>query len=68
MKAPLPYLLITVKDIGLIKISASYIQNLRTVFNTMTADNKHSLLICDNLTQPIQMKLSKKLKPFSQFF
>ena len=68
MKAPLPYLLITVKDIGLIKISASYIQNLRTVFNTMTADNKHSLLICDNLTQPILMQLSKKLKPFSQFF
>ena len=68
MKAPLPYLLITVKDIGLIKISASYIQNLRTVFNTMTADDKHSLLICDNLTQPILMQLSKKLKPFSQFF
>ena len=34
----------------------------------MSADGKYSLLNCGNLIQPIQMKLSKKLKPFCQFF
>ena len=34
----------------------------------MTADDKHSHLIRENLTQPIQMQLWQKQKPFSQFF
>ena len=34
----------------------------------MTADDKNSLLNRDNLTQPIQMELSQKQKPFPQFF
>ena len=34
----------------------------------MTAHNKYSLLNRDNLTQPIQTKLSQKQKTCSQFF
>ena len=36
--------------------------------NTLTADDKHYLLNRDNLTQPIEIKLSEKQKIFSQFF
>ena len=36
--------------------------------NTMTADDKHSLLNRDNLTQPIRMQLCQKRKTFSDFF
>ena len=43
-------------------------KNLKTVFNTVTAVYKYSLLNRDNLTQPIQMQLSKKQKNFSEFF
>ena len=34
----------------------------------LTADDKHSFLNRDNLTQPIQMQLSPKQKTFPQFF
>ena len=36
--------------------------------NTLTADDKYSLLNRDNLTQQIRMQLSQKQKAFSQFF
>ena len=36
--------------------------------NTLTADDKYSLLNRDNLTQKIRTPLSKKHKAFSQFF
>ena len=36
--------------------------------NTLSADGKYSLLNRDNLTQPIQMQLSRKQKTFSEFF
>ena len=36
--------------------------------NTLTADDKYSLLNRDNLTQPIWTPLSQKHKAFSQFF
>ena len=36
--------------------------------NTLTADEKYYLLNRDNLTQPIQMQLPKKLKSFSELF
>ena len=36
--------------------------------NTLTADDKYSLLNRDNLTQPIRTLLSKKHAPFSEFF
>ena len=41
---------------------------LYLVVNTLTADDKYSLLNRDNLTQPIQTILSPKQKVFSQFF
>ena len=36
--------------------------------NTLTDDEKYSLLYRDNLTQPIQILLSPKRKTFSQLF
>ena len=36
--------------------------------NTLSADGKYSLLNRDNLTQPIQIQLSRKQKTFSGFF
>ena len=36
--------------------------------NTLTGDDKYSLLTMDNLTQQIEMQLSKKQKGLSQFF
>ena len=36
--------------------------------NTLTADDKYSLLNRDNLTQQNRTQLSQKTKAFSQFF
>ena len=66
--APLPYLLITVKVITLEKVSFSDIQNPKTVFNTLTADDTYYLLDRENLREAIQMELSQKQKTFSEFF
>ena len=41
---------------------------LRLLVNTLTDDDKYSLLYRDNLTQPIQILLSKKQNTFSDFF
>ena len=41
---------------------------LRLFVNTLTDDDKYSLLYRDNLTQPIQILLSQKQKTFSEFF
>ena len=41
---------------------------LRLFVNTLTNDDKYYLLYGDNLTEPIQILLSKKQKTFSQFF
>ena len=35
--------------------------------NTLTANDKYSLLNRDNLTEPIRTQLSQKQKAFSQF-
>ena len=40
----------------------------RLLVKTLTDDEKYSLLYRENLTQPIQILLSKKQKTFSQFF
>ena len=40
---------------------------LRLFVNTLTDDDKYSLLYRDNLTQPIQILLSQKQKTFSVF-
>ena len=50
--------MITAKAIHFQKVPISARQNL--FVNTVTADDKYSLLKRDNLTQPIQMQLSKK--------
>ena len=36
--------------------------------NTLSADGKYSLFNRDNLTEPIQMQLSRKQKTFSEFY
>ena len=41
---------------------------LELFVNTLTTDDKYSLLKKDNLTQTIQMQLSEKQKTFSEFF
>ena len=41
---------------------------LRLLVQTLTEDEKYSLLYRENLMQPIQILLSQKLKTFSQFF
>ena len=68
MTAPLPCLSINLKAIDLEKVSLCEMQYLKTVFNTLSAHDKYSLLNTDNLTQPIQMELSQKQKTFSTFF
>ena len=41
---------------------------LRLFVDTLTVDEKHHLLNTENLTQPIQMQLSRKQKTFSEMF
>ena len=41
---------------------------LRLFVNTLSAVDKYSLLDRYNITQPIQMQLSQKQKPFSKYF
>ena len=41
---------------------------LQLFVNTLSADDKYSLLKRDNLAQPIRTQLSQKQKPFYQFF
>ena len=41
-------------------------KTLRLFGNTLTVDEKHYLLSRDNLTERIQMQLSKKQKTFSE--
>ena len=41
---------------------------LRLFVNTLTVNDKHYLLNRDNLTEPIQMQLSKIQKSFSEIF
>ena len=40
----------------------------RLFIYTLSADGKYSPFNRDNLTQPIQMQLSRKQKTFSEFF
>ena len=43
-------------------------KSLRLFVNTFTDDDNYCLLYRDNLTQTIQILLSKKQQAFSQFF
>ena len=68
MPVSLPYLLITVKAIDLQKPVSLTCKISRLFPNTLSAHGKYSLLNRDNLTQPIQMQVSRKQKTFSEFF
>ena len=50
------------------KVSFSDTQNPKAVFNKLTVDENYYLLIRDNLTETIQIQLSRKQKTFLQFF
>ena len=52
------------KVFALEKAFFSGTQNRKTVFNALTAHDKHYLLNRDNLRQPIQMQLSQKQNIF----
>ena len=56
------------KAIGLEKVSLRECKILELFVNTLTADGKYSLLHYVNLTQPIQIQLSKKQQTFSLLF
>ena len=69
MTAPLQYLLIIVKVVGLETVSFSDTQKILRLFvNKMTADENHCLLTRVNLPQTIQIQLSQKRKTFLKFF
>ena len=63
-----PYLLITLKASESKNVSLSDMQNLNTLFNTLTADDKFSFLNRGNLTQPIHLHLYQKQNFFPNFF
>ena len=63
--AYLLYLQVTVKVIELEKVTLNEIERLRLFLNTLTVDDKYSLLSRDNSMQTIQMQLSEKQKTFS---
>ena len=42
-------------------------KTLKLFINTLTADDKYSLLNSDNLTQPIRMLVTEKRKMFLYF-
>ena len=51
------------------KISPLVLGEILGVFiNTLTADGKYPVQVCENLQLPIQMQLSEKAKTFSAFF
>ena len=65
--APLPYLLISVKELSWANSLLVLCKVLRLFANTLTVDYKYSLLSRDSLTQTIQMHLSKKENNFTNF-
>ena len=64
MTAALQYLLMTVQVIELGKL----LRLLRLFVNTLTDDDKYSVLNRDNLRQPIQILMSEKQKTCSELF
>ena len=68
MRAPLSSWVITVKVIELQKSLLETWKFFSRFLNTLTADDKYSLISRDNWMQTIQMHLSQKQKIFSEFF
>ena len=68
MRAPLPGRVITVKVIELQKFLLGTWKFFRPFLNTLTADDRYSLISKKKLMQTIQMHLSQKPKIFSELF
>ena len=68
MRALLPGQVITVKVIELQKSLLDTWKFFRPFLNTLTADDRYSLISKDNWIQTIQMHLSQKPKIFSELF
>ena len=68
MKAPFSSWLITVKKIELQKSLLDTWKFFRRFLNTLTANDKYSLISKDKWMQTIQMHLSEKENTFSEFF
>ena len=68
MRGPLLSWVITVKVIELQKLLLETWKFFRPFLNTLTADDKYSLISKDNSMETIQMNLSQKQNIFSQFF
>ena len=68
IKAPLSYLLISIKAIELGKVLLLTRQILGLLVNTLAADGRYPVVNKENLTIPIQMQLSQKQNTFSKFF
>ena len=68
MKVPLSTWVITVKVIELQKSLLDTWNFFRPFLNTLTADDKYSLISKDKWMQIIQMHLSQKQNTFSEFF
>ena len=64
MTAALQYLLMTVQVIELGKL----LRLLRLFVNTLTDDDKYSVLNRENLRRPIQILMSEKQKTCSELF
>ena len=68
MRALLPGQMITVKVIELQKSLLDTWKFFRPFLNTLTADDRYSLISKDKWMQTIQMHLSQKPKIFSELF
>ena len=68
IKAPLSYLLISIKAIELGIVLLLTRQILGLLVNTLAADDRYPVVNKENLTIPIQMQLSQKQNTFSKFF
>ena len=68
MRAPLSSWVITVKVIELQKSLVDTWIFFRPFLNTLTADDKYSLISRDKWMRRIQMHLCEKPETFSQFF
>ena len=68
IRAPLQYLLITVKVVTLEKVPLLVIHKILRLFaNTMAVDEKRYVLTRDNFTQRIETQLAEKQKTFFYF-
>ena len=68
MKTPLPARVITVKVIELQKSLLDTWKFFRPFLNTLTADDRYSLISKNKWMQTIQMHFSQKRKIFSELF